>query len=176
MYHKKNSKPAIKETPAKDPTTTPAIPPPERVFLLSPLDLLLFEDDVDDDVGLEVDDSSSCLVDEGAIVLVTSNTSCRSEPVTVDTMVVGDADVSSAVSAVSVMLESWVGLEVLEVLDVFEVDEVVALVLEVLELESSVDVVLVVGSELEEDDVDGDVGSTASLTYAKKYPSPPQFS
>lgn len=136
MYHKKNSKPAIKQNPANEPTTTPAIPPPESDFDEPLLDDSPVEDaDEDDDV---VGDAVllGCLsaVVDGAIVFVISTTRCRSEPVTVETTVVGDAEgVSSddSVDDASVVEESDVvdevvvegacveELELVELVDVF---------------------------------------------------------
>lgn len=168
MYHKKNSKPAIKQTPANEPTTTPAIPPPESDFDEPFLDESPVEDaDEDDEVvgDAVLLDCLSAVVD-GAIVFVISTTRCRSEPVTVDTTVVGDAEgelsddsvVDASVDEVSDLVDEAVvegaceeELGLVELVDVF-----VRLVL-------VDDFVLV-----DEEEEDAACGCTSSLEYTKK--------
>lgn len=123
--------------------------------------------DEDDDVVGEAVllDWLSAVVD-GAIVFVISTTSCRSEPVTVETTVVGDAEGLSDDSVADASED-----EESDVTDEDVVDDACVEELELVELVDVFVLLVLVDDfvlEVDDDEEDAAFGCTSSFSYTKK--------
>lgn len=123
-------------------------------------------DEDDDVVGEAVLLDWLTAVVDGAIVFVISTTSCRSEPVTVETTVVGDAEGLSDDSVADASED-----EESDVTDEDVVDDACVEELELVELVDVFVLLVLVDDfvlEVDDDEEDAAFGCTSSFSYTKK--------